>query len=535
MVYVYSNLDNKNLKWFPNDTSRATLLTIKVLHGQIRGLKGVTIDFHYPITAIAGRNGSCKTTVLALSACAFHNQSNGFKLPGRKYSYYTFSDFFIQTKEEAALGDIAISYQFLHNNWRITKRNKNKARPGWQVRRKKAGSRWNNYDSRVERTVVFLGVERIVPHAERSVSKSYKGRFEPETDNGWENSVRENVGKILGTDYTSFSYSRYGRYRLPIVAKKDLKVYSGFNMGAGEHSLFELFSIINECPDGSLILIDEIELGLHDKAQENLIEELKKICEKRKFQIICTTHSSRIIESLPPEGRIFIERIGDQTNIIPGISPAYATGKLSGRPNVELEIIVEDKAAKLILETVLDKELRSRTKVLPIGSATAVMRHLGAKYKENIHKQDGIIEICVLLDGDQESKKSEHIRQFLNSLEKLNDTEKEEAKEWVEKRLIFLPGNDWPESWIIQPKSREKFYERFDREFQISNADVDEMLDSASRAGKHNEFYEAAKFLNLDDDQVVASQLVKSAFESEPEESKRIINFIRCFLGERTI
>lgn len=535
MVYVYSNLDNKNLKWFPNDTSRATLLKIRVLYGQIRGLKELTIDFHYPITAIAGRNGSFKTTVLALSACAFHNKSNGFKLPGRKHPYYTFSDFFIQTKEESKLGDIVLLYKIFSDKSIVTKKKQNKSILDLQVLRKKSGGRWNNYDSRVKRTVVFLGVERIVPHAERSVSKSYKGRFQPATDNGWEDSVRETVGKILGTDYTSFSYSRYARYRLPIVAKKDLKVYSGFNMGAGEHSLFELFSIIHECPDGSLILIDEIELGLHEKAQENLIEELKKICEKRKFQIICTTHSSRIIESLPPEGRIFIERIGDQTNIIPGISPAYATGKLSGRPNVELEIIVEDDAAKLILETVLDKELRSRTKVLPIGSATAVMRHLGAKYKENIHKQDGIIELCVLLDGDQESKKSEHIRQFLNSLEKLNDTEKEEAKEWVEKRLIFLPGNDWPESWIIQPKSRERFYERFDREFQMSNADVDEMLDSASRAGKHNEFYEAAKFLNLDDYQVVASQLVKSAFESEPEESKRIINFIRCFLGERTI
>ncbi|MCG6137027.1 MAG: ATP-binding protein [Nostoc sp. LLA-1] len=498
------------------------MLTIKVLRGQIRGLKGVTIDFHYPIKAIAGRNGSCKTTVLALSACAFHNKSNSFKLPGRKHPYYTFSDFFIQTKEESKLGDIAIDYQILHNNWRITKHNANKAGSRWQLRRKKAGSRWNKYDSRVPRTVVFLGVERIVPHAERSVSKSYKGRFQPATDHGWEDSVRVTVGKILGTNYTSFSYSRYARYRLPIVAKNDLKVYSGFNMGTGEHSLFELFSIIHECPDGSLILIDEIELGLHEKAQEKLIEELNKICEKRKFQIICTTHSSRIIESLPPEGRIFVERICDQTTIIPEISPAYATGKLSGRLNVELDIVVEDEAAQLIVETVLDNELRSRTKVLPIGSATAVMRYLSAKYKEYTYKQDGTIELCVIFDGDQAPKKSEHIRQFLNSLEKLNDTEKEKAKDWVEKRLTFLPGNDWTELWIIKPNNKEAFYERFQREFQMSNAAVDEMLDSAFRAGKHNEFHEVAKILILDY-KVVASHLIKSAFESEPEESKKLL------------
>jgi predicted ATP-dependent endonuclease of OLD family len=534
MVYYYCDIDQKNLKWFPNDNSRATLLTIEILRGQIRGLGRVTINFRYPITAIAGRNGSCKTTVLALSACAFHNKPSGFKLPERKQSYYTFSDFLIQTKEEAALGDIRIKYQILHNNWKVTQQNPDKVGAKWQFRFKKSGGRWNKYDSRVIRDVVFLGVERIVPHVEKSVSRSYRGKFKAAADHGWEDNVREIVGRILDTDYTSFNYRKHARYRLPIVAKKDQNVYSGFNMGAGEHCLFELFSIINDCPEGSLILIDEIELGLHEKAQERLIKELKKICERIKIQIICTTHSSRILECLPPEGRIFLERIGNDTIVIPGISPAYATGKLSGHPNGELDILVEDEAAKLIIETILDKEARSRTTVLPIGSATAVMRHLGAKYKEMQHKKDKIVEVCILLDGDQSSKKSEHINQFLKVLESLNPTEKQEAKDWVEKRLSFLPGDQWPELWIVSPKSREPFYQRFQREAQLSKAEVDDMLDSAIRSGKHKEFHEAAKILRLDQ-KVVASNLIKSAFESSPEESKRIINLIRVFLGEKPI
>jgi hypothetical protein len=176
MSYKYSNLDNDNLKWFPNDNSCATLKTIKVI-GQIRGLRKITIDFQYPITAIAGRNGSCKTTVLAIAACAFHNISSGFKLAGRIQPYYTFSDFFIQTKEESAPGSIKIYYEILYNNWKISKPGS-----GWQARTKKSGGRWNNYESRVKRTVVFLGVERIVPHSERSVSKSYRGKFKLETE-----------------------------------------------------------------------------------------------------------------------------------------------------------------------------------------------------------------------------------------------------------------------------------------------------------------------------------------------------------------
>lgn len=292
--------------------------------------------------------------------------------------------------------------------------------------------------------------------------------------------------------------------------------------------MFELFAIINECPNGSLILIDEIELGLHEKAQENLIKELKEVCKKRKFQIICTTHSSRILECLPPEGRIFLERTGIETEITPEISPAHATGKLSGRPNIELDILVEDEVAKLILETVLDKELRFRTQVLPIGSAAAVMRHLAARYKETIHKKNNIVEVCVFLDGDKSSKKTEQISQFIKAVE--NPTELQEAKDWVEKRLLFIPGNEWPESWIVKPSNRKPFYERFERELQMSVAEVDDMLDSSARAGKHNEFYEAAKILTLDK-VIVASHLIKSAFEAAPEEAQRIISIVQGFLG----
>jgi hypothetical protein len=298
-------------------------------------------------------------------------------------------------------------------------------------------------------------------------------------------------------------------------------------MGAGEHSLFELFSIINECPDSSLILIDEIELGLHEKAQENLIKELKEVCRKRKFQIICTTHSSRIIECLPPEGRIFLERTGIETGIIPEISPAYATGKLSGRPNIELDILVEDEAAKLILETVLDKELRSRTEVLYIGSAAAVMRHLSARYKDAKQRRENVVEVCVLLDGDKSSTKTEQINLFMKALE--NPAEKQESEDWVYKRLLFMPGNEWPEAWVVQPGNRKPFYERFERELKMPIAEVDDLLDSASRAGKHNEFYEAAKILTFDKT-VVASHLIRSAFEAAPEESQKIIEFIRGFL-----
>jgi ABC-type phosphate/phosphonate transport system ATPase subunit len=63
MTYEYSELDKKNLGWFTNDFTRATLTGIRI-HGSLRGLKDLLVEFSYPITAIAGRNGSGKTTIL---------------------------------------------------------------------------------------------------------------------------------------------------------------------------------------------------------------------------------------------------------------------------------------------------------------------------------------------------------------------------------------------------------------------------------------------------------------------------------------
>lgn len=522
MAYRYSTLDQKNLDWFLNDVTRGTLLCIRIVNGKIRGLHDLDIPFRYPITAVAGRNGSGKTTILAIAACGYHNRPNGYRLPGRKHPYYTFSDFFIQTADEIPLSGILIGYEFLYNKWRITKQFPDSVGRRWQTRRKMPWGRWNNYDRRMARPVVYLGFERVVPHAEKSVSKSYRALFRRVEARGWEEDVHTIVGRILGTDYTDFEYRQHSKYHLPVVMCRGNR-YSGFNMGAGEDALFEIISTIMDSPEGSLFVIDEIELGLHEDAQARLIEELKGLCEKRHLQVICATHSPKILECLPPEGRIFLDRVGDSTQVIPCISTAYATGKLSGRPNIELDVLVEDEAARLIVEIALPTEVRSRVNVMPVGSSTAVMRHLAARHRENRPP-----EVCVLLDGDKRQSRETQVGQFLSAIERSND--QEETRTWAEERLGFLPGEEWPEAWVLSQRS-ERTYDRLQSEFNIPRAAVDDILGAARRAGKHNEFFEAATRLCLDEP-IVCHHLIRAAFESAPEEAQKIVSFVQSFLDQ---
>lgn len=492
MAYNYSKVDEDNLSWFPNDPSKASLLAIELGHGNLRGLRPFEMHLKYPITAIAGRNGSGKSTILAMAACAYHNSKDGFKLPSRKLPYYTFSDFFVQTKDEVPQDGIYILYKFINDNWRKSERFPDGVGEGWQNRCKNKGGKWTDYSRRIKRNVVFFGIERVVPHSEKSVSKSYRSLFSRSAAKGWEENVKSAVGRILNKDYSDFWYKEYTKHRLPVVTSSGT-TYSGFNMGAGENALFEIFSTIFACPPGLILVIDEIELGLHEEAQVRLIKELKEICNKRHVQVICTTHSFNILKCLPPEARFFVESLKTKTIITPGISPYFAAGKMAGENSCELDVFVEDGIAKHLVETT-PHDFRSRINVITIGSSVSVVRQLAARYK-NIKKG----ECLAILDGDKSSKLTEHYKLFLNALEHTDN--KEKAQKWIEERLTTLPGDTWPENWLLT-QCRELELDSICGTFSVDQANFEEFIEEALRADRHSEFFSLSKRLNLDSDYI---------------------------------
>jgi energy-coupling factor transporter ATP-binding protein EcfA2 len=448
------------------------------------------MKFNYPISVIAGRNGSGKSTILAMAACAFHNHRNGFKLPERKLPYYTFSDFFVQTSEEVPPEGIEIWYRIRHDKWKRSRQVPNSVGNLWQRRKKKRGGKWNKYSHRVNRNIIFFGIQRVVPHSEKTVSKSYRSYFTDAVEDGWEDDVKSVVGRILSTEYDAFWMKRHSRYSIPLVASHGT-VYSGFNMGAGENALFGIFSTIFACPPGALMVIDEIELGLHEDAQRKFIRELKKVCKDRHIQVICTTHSPAILEAVPPEGRFFVENYPTRTVVTPGISPRYAAGKLSGRKSYELDIYVEDGIAGRLVEAVLPADIRKRISIIPIGSPAAIVRQMAARYKDR-----RTAECLCVLDGDQSGSAHLHTRHFLDALERRRDSET--AARWFENRLSFLPGNTWPERWIIEQLKEADLGELAEL-FKISEEELAAYIEEAALAGKHNELYNLSENLSLEE------------------------------------
>jgi predicted ATPase len=486
MGYPRSAIDEQNFNWFASNHTRQSLVKIELTSGQIRSLRPFSMDISYPLAAIAGRNGSGKSTILAIAACAFHNTPKGYQLADRKNPYYTFADFFIQADDDVPLEGIEVLYSIRHNRWRHPDTGEPHEAVGRQKRTKAKGGRWNDYASRIRRNVIYLGINRVVPHSEKTISKSYRYQFLEGESAGFEDAVMKEVSYVLGIAYEKFKFKNYSKHRMPSVKARACS-YSGFNMGAGENALFEMFSHLYACPEGSLILVDEIELGLHDQAQLRLIDALKQIAKLRHLQFIFTTHSPTILGRVPPEGRFFIENLPSRTEIIPKISAEFAAGKLSGVNSQELGIFVEDLVAKSLVEAALSAEQRSRTKVLNIGSAEAVLRHLAGKRKESVDSA------LALIDGDKKNEKSKLTKAFLGALQ----VEAADDKSWIDSRLDFLPGASWPEKWMLETTLSECLSE-FAQEYGFNSLDqADECIRNAISAGKHAEFHSLAIQLHL--------------------------------------
>lgn len=114
MGYKQSDRDKSLRDWFTRDFDRKMLREISLEQGRIRSLTPFSLKIDYPISAIAGKNGAGKSTLIAISCCVYHGDKSSYKIPKRKYSYYTFKDFFIQRQEEKNKNeDVLIKYFLL--------------------------------------------------------------------------------------------------------------------------------------------------------------------------------------------------------------------------------------------------------------------------------------------------------------------------------------------------------------------------------------------------------------------------------------
>lgn len=391
--------------------------------------------------------------------------------------------------------------------------------------KKRVGGKWNNYDSRVKRNVVYFGVQRVVPHYERSTHKSYRAHFSNDMlDEQHRRKICTIAGRVMGRTYDSFEKHTHSKYSLPI-AKAGAIRYSGFNMGAGESAVFEILVALFEAGRGSLLVIDELELGLHERAQVRFVAELKELCRGLHCQIICSTHSHVILDALPPEGRYFLSKVGDRTVVTERMSANYACGKLRGTNMAELDIIVEDDVAASILKLGIPHELRERVSIIPVGSSSAVMRGMATRYLEG---KDNCV--CIL-DGDKRVDRTKDVSLLKGYVESQYRASDSELSNWINDRVTYLPTKKTPERWLIRSCMECSDKSTLASAWRLGDAGViNGWLENAMRQPPHSEFHSVSGDTGLEEEQVIAD-MVRFLVMSKPNVLKEVIRHVEAGLG----
>ena len=251
----------------------------------IHGWTGQEIAFNFPVVAIVGENGIGKSTFLKASVCAYKNKNGQTFYP---------SKMFVSTRWDATgLQNAIIEYKVRKGNEDINLRWKKTNDWGFTPKQGKP-----------ERNVFFLDISRTLPlDATAGYAKVAKLASEevgavteltPES--------LQNLSYILGQQYgrARFVGTEVDVDRKIGLLTKSYGEISQFHQGAGEDSILDTFKLLQDIPNQSLLVIDEVENSLHPQAQRRFVKYLLKLSRVKKLQIILSTHSPFVLEELPP-------------------------------------------------------------------------------------------------------------------------------------------------------------------------------------------------------------------------------------------
>lgn len=325
----------------------------------LRGWEGQRIDFPFPIVAIAGENGSGKSTILQAAASAYQRQvsKGSVKQKGTKYA----SDFFPDTYWDH-ISEASIRFGYTEG----------KEKKEGSIR--KPTERWKGNPNRPLRPVTFLDLSRILPVSGRvGYAKIAKSRHKEAQAERFDEERLDRLSNILGNNYANAKMATADvdlNRPIPVLERTNA-AYSGYHQGQGETTIAELIQA--DLPKYGLVLIDEIESSLHPRAQRRLVRDLAEACRDRELQIILTTHSPYVLEELPKEARIQVFEQNGARQAMVGVSPEFALSKMDEETHPECEIYVEDNAAKILLTEIISQknpDLASRLFVTTFGAAS---------------------------------------------------------------------------------------------------------------------------------------------------------------------
>ena len=389
---------------------------------KMRGIKDLRVPFDYPVTVLAGENACGKSTVLFGCAAAYKSPSSTIRANVPSTLFPNFSHNGTDNME-----GIELEYAYIDKGQRMNMK--------WR-----RGKAWNrSYLGRKgatqpERNVYLRTLANLTNPSEVRNMLQIKRR-------------RPKIAQVppelllLARRVLTFSYQEVRKVEKSkgignlLVANlaEGMGAYSEFHMASGERSILRLSMEISQLED-ALVLIDEVETGLHPYIQRLLMLNLQQMSLRQNLQVIVTTHSPVVLDCVPLEGRIFLSR--NKQNHDVRVEPPMRDvlqRALYGQSTDKLSIICEDVVSKsIILGTVdaLSIKMNFSSEQVSVGRNTGQDEF--PNHVRTLAKIGLLQDFIFVMDGDARGAK--------------HKVQSAVAGDPV--RVLLLPGKSCPEEWV---------------------------------------------------------------------------------------
>ena len=400
-----------------------------------------------------GVNGSGKTTVIHALSCIYK--------PANKGENHLFPEFFVPNTDAIWTGSeiyVVNEYEDKAKGWvAVDPRKYEKAIDRWAPR----------YENRVKRDTYYIGIDTCLPEIEKNTPQSRVQYLSRVRDDSLSEKIIEMSAYILNKDYTNLMDNTYHNRHFNGVKLSNGLKYSSLSMGTGEQRTIKIIEKVLSAEPYSLILIDEIDLLLHVSALNRLVKKLYDIAEKRKLQIVFTTHSLQMNELSNYVGIQYLHSIKLQDSSIKTIVYKEISSDLiyniTGENSQPLKIFVEDIFAKTIVKKITRQlKISAKVNVVTYGAIENAFTLAAAKILagEDTHN------VLIILDGDKYRCKEEKMAQIKKHLTGTEETiEERQNSALMIISQFMLPEGKAPEEFL-----RDLLLEFGDNESELVSA-----------------------------------------------------------------
>lgn len=489
-------------------------ITIAAPHGRgLRGVKDLTVKFDYPVTFLSGQNGCGKSTLLSLAALGFHGVAGHVPTNARRFSivdegefgYYTFQDFFHRGPGDPDVSGVQLRWEYSR---------------GAVVSISKQTDKWMRYERRPARPVEHLGLSRAVPAIELPALRSQFGLTATPSVAPLIESARTQLERVLARPYPSAEVLN-GR-RTAIRRSGRAGGYTSFNMGTGEDALIGLLARLYSVPKGSLVVIEELETGLHPSAQQRVAQALLEVAWERKLQIVGSTHSPHVLDQLPRQARILLVREGEAHRVIAAPSTQFALSEISDNSEQELILLCEDEFAARLIGQMLPKAVRRRVSIKACGAKSELALQAQA-YLRLAERA----KCLILWDGDVDDREA---KAYLSAAQSRYPGQAAVRRtSW-----ISLPGVTCPEVWALDVAKGEGLSEVASYFGFESNSEATAALARCGLGDPHSIAFELSQQVGLPED-VVVSGLAACIAKAAVAERNHIVSVVRAVLDGQVV